>query len=154
MTGTLVIRLALPGDVAAIRELLADDALGRAREDMSDEGLVRYRQAFQKISEDARNDLYVVEEAAGRIVATAQVTWIAYLSRAGNERCHVEAVRVAGNRRGKGIGQKLMKHIIGKARARGCLMVQLTSDLTRDDAHRFYDRLGFKTTHHGMKLIL
>lgn len=147
------IRLAKITDVSDIRALLADDKLGAEREDMSPEGLKKYRHAFSAIEADDRNDLFVVEHD-GQLVATAQVTWIPYLSRGGNERCHVEAVRVASTMRDGGIGARLMTHIIELARTRGCLMVQLTSDIQRDNAHRFYERLGFISTHHGMKLTL
>lgn len=147
------VRLARYEDVADIRALLADDELGATREDMSEAGLAKYQAAFSKIDDDANNELFVVERD-GRLIATAQVTWIPYLSRGGNERCHVEAVRVASDLRGLGIGAMLMQFIVDKARERGCLMVQLTTDLTRENAHRFYARMGFVATHHGMKLVL
>lgn len=147
------VRLARIEDVGDIRALLADDELGARREDMSVAGLAKYQQAFSAIDADARNDLFVIEDD-GKLIATAQVTWIPYLSRGGNERCHVEAVRVVRELRGRGIGGLLMEHIITLARARGCLMVQLTSDNSRQDAHRFYAGLGFVTSHHGMKLAL
>lgn len=149
----MTIRLAQLADVAAIRALLADDPLGAVREDMSGEGLAKYQAAFSAIDASDDNDLFVVE-IDGRIVATAQVTWIPYLSRGGNERCHIDAVRVASGQRGKGLGAKLMTHIIDLARARGCNLVQLATDKSRDDAHRFYARLGFVSSHHGMKLVL
>jgi GNAT superfamily N-acetyltransferase len=147
------IRLARSTDVERIRALLADDELGRAREDLSAEGLKKYQHAFRRIDEDPGNELWVVEQDES-LIATAQVTWIPYLSRGGNERCLVEAVRVASDLRGRGIGRELMLHIIERARQRGCNLVQLTSDRTRADAHRFYERLGFETSHHGMKLRL
>lgn len=147
------VRLARYEDVADIRALLADDELGATREDMSEAGLVQYQAAFSKIDSDANNELFVVERD-GRLIATAQVTWIPYLSRGGNERCHIEAVRVASDLRGLGIGAMLMQFIVDKARERGCLMVQLTTDRVRENAHRFYARMGFVATHHGMKLVL
>jgi hypothetical protein len=33
-------------------------------------------------------------------------------------------------------------------------VVQLTTDSSRTDAHRFYQRLGFQASHVGMKLPL
>jgi len=41
-----------------------------------------------------------------------------------------------------------------KARRRQCSRLQLTSNKSRKDAHRFYERLGFRPTHLGMKLEL
>jgi len=150
---SLAIRRATLEDVPAIRALLADDELGRTREDLSEEGLERYMKAFEAIAADERNWLYVAEEA-GRIVGTWQVTYIPYLSRGGNERAHIEAVRVASDRRGEGIGRAMMRHALDEAKARGCLLAQLTSDRTRPDAHRFYESLGFTASHSGFKMVL
>ena len=41
-----------------------------------------------------------------------------------------------------------------ECRKRGCELVQLTTDKSRADACQFYDSLGFKASHEGMKLIL
>jgi len=149
----LALRVAEEADVPGIRALLADDALGAAREDMSDSGLKRYYEAYRAIAADSRNEL-MVACLEGRIVGTYQVTYIPYLSRGGNERALIEAVRVASDRRGAGIGAAMMRHAMGRARSRGCLMMQLTTDTSRADAHRFYERLGFVASHHGMKLAL
>ena len=149
----MTMRLAEADDVVAIRALLADDDLGRAREDMTDEGLECYQQAFEAIHSDPRNELFVAI-LDGELVGTFQTTWIPYLSRGGNERCHIEAVRVSTEKRGLGIGSKMMEFALQQARTRGCLLAQLTTDVRREDAHRFYQRLGFEVTHHGMKLML
>jgi GNAT superfamily N-acetyltransferase len=95
-----------------------------------------------------------VAEEAGRIIGTCQITFIPYLSRGGNERAHIEAVRVASDRRGEGIGRAMMGHVLEAARQRGCVMAQLTSDKTRQDAHRFYEGLGFVASHDGFKKML
>jgi len=150
---SLKIRLATIEDVPAIRALLADDDLGRTREDLSEKGLERCLKAFAAIDADPFNRLYVAEDE-GRIVGTYQVTYIPYLSRGGNERAHIEAVRVASDRRGEGIGRAMMRHALDNARSRGCLMAQLTSDRTREDAHRFYESLGFTASHWGFKKTL
>ncbi len=150
---SLKLRIATVEDVPAIRALLADDDLGRTREDLSEAGLARYLQTFAAIEADPRNHLFVAENE-GRIVGTWQVTYIPYLSRGGNERAHIEAVRVASNRRGEGIGRAMMRHALDAAKARGCLLAQLTSDKTRPDAHRFYESLGFTASHSGFKMVL
>jgi len=150
---SLKIRLASIEDVPAIRALLADDELGQRREDLSENGLKHYETAFAAIAADARNRLYVALEG-GRVVGTYQVTYIPYLSRGGNERAHIEAVRVASDRRGEGIGRAMMLHALDEAKARGCLMAQLTSDKSRKEAHRFYEDLGFTATHWGFKKTL
>lgn len=69
-------------------------------------------------------------------------------------RALVEAVRVGSGMRGQGIGERLMQVAMDRARERGCGIIQLTSDLRRTDAHRFYARLGFEASHVGMKRML
>jgi GNAT superfamily N-acetyltransferase len=96
----------------------------------------------------------MVGEEGGEIVAFLQVTYIPGLSRRGAERCQVESVRVRSDRRGAGLGHELLTWVIERARERGCGLVQLTSDRTRVDALRFYERLGFVDTHVGFKLLL
>ncbi len=149
----MILRLATLEDVPAIRAMLADDKLGRQREDLSEEGLLKYQRAMERIQSDPGNDLYVAEQA-GRLVGTYQITWIPYLSRAGSERALIEAVRVASDLRGQGIGRQMMEHALSLARERGCLLAQLTTDVQRPEARRFYERLGFESTHHGMKINL
>ena len=56
--------------------------------------------------------------------------------------------------RGRGLGEALFTWSIAEARRHGCALVQLTTDKTRVDAHRFYERLGFTASHEGLKLPL
>jgi GNAT superfamily N-acetyltransferase len=147
----MIIREAVRADLPAILAMLADDVLGRTR----DTGVLSeaHKRAFDEIDADPRN-LLIVGEDGGEVVAYLQITYIPGLSRHGAERCQVEAVRVRADRRGAGLGQELMIWVIDRARERGCAMVQLTSDRSRLDAHRFYERLGFASSHVGMKLTL
>ena len=147
----MLIREAVRADLPAVVALLADDVLGKGRDFPEvDEA---YERAFADIDADPRNVLVVADDG-GQIAASMQVTYIPGLGRHGAERSLVEAVRVRSNRRGQGIGQQLMTWAITEARARGCALVQLTSDKSRTDAHRFYTRLGFFASHEGMKLAL
>ena len=149
----LILRLATLNDVPAIRAMLGDDELGQTREDMSEQGLQKYIIAFEAIENSTGDELWVAEEG-GQIVGTWQVTYIPYLSRGGNIRCLIEAVRTASNKRGEGIGRKMMEFALDQARTKGCQLAQLTTDKTRLDAHRFYQKLGFVATHEGMKIQL
>ena len=47
-----------------------------------------------------------------------------------------------------------MATVEDEARRRGATRIQLTSDRRRDDAHRFYERLGYVASHVGMKKYL
>lgn len=147
----MIFRKAVRTDLPAIVGLLADDVLGKAR----DAAVVdqRYERAFADIDADPRNVLVVADDD-GAVVGCMQLTYIPGLGRHGAERALIEAVRVRSDRRGRGIGGALTKWAIEQARSRGCGLVQLTSDKSRTDAHRFYARLGFVASHEGMKLIL
>jgi GNAT superfamily N-acetyltransferase len=110
----------------------------------------RVAKAFDDIQRDANNELWVTERD-GHPVAVLQLTFIPGLSRDGIRRAQVEAVRVRRELRGQGVGARLMRRVIDRAREQGCGPMQLTSDLRRHDAHRFYERLGFVVSHAGMK---
>ena len=61
---------------------------------------------------------------------------------------------MARTERGSGLGTALITWAIEESRGLGCSLVQLTSDASRTDARRFYERLGFVASHVGFKLRL
>jgi GNAT superfamily N-acetyltransferase len=138
-------------DLPAILALLADDMLGAARELPAGTPAPVHLAAFAAIEADPNNELLLACHG-DRTVGFLQITYIPGLSRAGAWRAQIEAVRVASDLRSQGIGRALMAEAIGRARARGCRLAQLTTDKRRGDAHRFYLRLGFVASHDGMKL--
>ncbi|MGC4793894.1 N-acetyltransferase family protein [Micromonospora saelicesensis] len=147
----VIYREAVRADLPAVIALLADDVLGKARDFTEvDEA---YERAFAAIGADPRNQLIVAEQA-GELVGCLQITYIPGLGRHGSERSLIESVRVRSDRRGQGLGRDLMSWAVDQARQRGCALVQLTTDKTREDAHRFYLGLGFVASHEGMKLAL
>jgi ribosomal protein S18 acetylase RimI-like enzyme len=145
------IRRATLADVPAIVALIADDQLGSTRESLDD--LTPYTEAFAALDADP-NQLLIVADRNGEVVGTFQLTFIPGLSRRGSWRAQIEAVRVAPSTRGTGLGTTLMHWAIAESSRRGCALVQLTSDKTRADAHRFYTNLGFTMSHEGFKLAL
>ncbi len=147
------VRRATPADLDPIIELLADDPVSAARGDVAaSSDRSAYAAAFEAIRSDAANELVVVEDQAGRIVGTLQLTRIPGLARRGSTRLLVEAVRVSSSRRSSGVGTALMGWVLRQAAASvGADLVQLTSDAQRVDAHRFYERLGFVGSHIGFK---
>ena len=146
-------RRATSADLPAIIALLADDPLGRLREDASSPPDARYVRAFAAIDADP-NQLLAVVEGGGAVVGCLQLSFIPGLSRLGLWRGQVESVRIGANHRGGGLGRAMIEWAIAQCRARGCGLVQLTSDRSRTDALRFYESLGFRASHEGMKLDL
>lgn len=147
----MIIREAVHADLPAIVALLADDVLGSGRELPTIDDA--YERAFADIDADPRN-LLIVAQDGDEVVACMQVTYIPGLGRHGTERSQIESVRVHSRRRGQGVGRQLMAWAIERARDRGCGVMQLSSDKSRVDAHRFYAGLGFVASHEGMKLTL
>ncbi|MEU1916348.1 GNAT family N-acetyltransferase [Streptomyces massasporeus] len=149
--GDLEIRAAVADDVSAIVGMLADDPLGAQRESPDD--LTPYLAALERLSADP-NQRLVVAVREGKVVGTLQLTIVPGLSRRGATRSIIEGVRIHADERGSGLGTELIGWAIEESRGQGCQLVQLTSDKTRADAHRFYERLGFTASHTGFKLQL
>ncbi|WPP30849.1 GNAT family N-acetyltransferase [Streptomyces sp. CL7] len=149
--GDLAIRPATIDDIPAIVAMLADDPLGAQRESPDD--LAPYLTAMERLRADPHQHC-VVAVREGRVVGTLQLTIIPGLSRRGATRSVIEGVRIHADERGGGLGSRLIEWAIDTSRREGCQLVQLTSDYTRTDAHRFYERLGFTASHVGFKLAL
>ncbi|MFJ6832691.1 GNAT family N-acetyltransferase [Streptomyces sp. NPDC091209] len=147
----LEIRAAVADDVPTLVAMLADDPLGARRESPDD--LTPYLGALERLSRDPNQHL-VVAVREGRVVGTLQLTVIPGLSRRGATRSIIEAVRIHADERGSGLGTELIEWAVKESRRQDCQLVQLTSDASRTDAHRFYERLGFEASHVGFKLQL
>ena len=96
----------------------------------------------------------LIADDDGTVAGCLQITMIPNISHQGGWRALIEGVRIAADQRGSGLGRKMFEHAIGLARDKGCRMVQLTTDKARPDAFAFYENLGFKHSHAGMKLPL
>ncbi|MDC3955328.1 GNAT family N-acetyltransferase [Polyangium jinanense] len=149
----MIFRDARRDDVPTVVHLLAADALGATRETTEGPLPDGYYQAFEAIERDPNNRLVVVEDG-GAVIGCLQLTYIPGLTYQGGLRMIVEGVRVAESHRGAGIGRRMLTWAIEEARARGCRLVQLTTNKARTDAKRFYESLGFTASHEGMKLDL
>jgi len=158
----ITFRLAEEADLPVLIALLADDPLGKTRETPSGttENTVpspAYSAAFRAIAADPNNQL-IVAVAAGEkqpaVVGVLQLTFIPSLTYSGGMRAQIEGVRVHKNWRSSGVGRDLLAHTIGVAKAKGCVLAQLTTDKARTDALRFYEGLGFTSSHWGLKLRL
>lgn len=151
---TVALQRALAADVPSVVNLLSDDPLGAARDGISaGGGLGPYLDAFSVIDADPAH-LLLVGIDGDHVVATMQLSFLPGLARRGALRAQIEAVRIRHDYRSLGLGEALFGWAIEEARRRGCALVQLTTDKSRMDAHRFYERLGFVASHEGLKLSL
>lgn len=149
----ITFRQAKLSDLPDIVRMLADDFLGRQREQLEDPLPPGYIDAFNEIDADNNNEL-IVAELDGTVVGTLQLTFTPSISFRGGRRATIESVRVGDAYRGQGIGREMMLWAIERAKERGCISMQLTTNSDRTDAHRFYENLGFSRSHIGMKLKL
>jgi GNAT superfamily N-acetyltransferase len=149
----ITFRLAKRDDLPAIVRMLADDELGSQRERLEEPLPESYYNAFEQIDPDSNHEL-VVADLNAEVIGTLQLIFIPSISYQGGLRAQVESVRVDKPYQSQGIGSKMMNWAIERAKSRGAHVVQLTTHKSRADAHRFYERLGFKASHVGMKLSL
>ena len=146
-------RLATRSDIPSIVRMLAEDELGAQRDQFTMPLSQTYYTAFEAIEADPNHEL-IVADTDGEVIGTLQLMFLPSISYQGGTRAQVESVRVARRLRGQGIGADMMKWAIERARQRGCHLMQLTSHMSRTDAHRFYEKLGFTKSHLGMKINL
>ena len=149
----VIFRRATRADLAAIVRMLADDELGRQREQFETPLSAFYYSAFDEINTDPNHEL-IVAELKGKVMGTLHLMFLPSISYRGGLRAQVESVRVDRRFQSQGIGSEMMKWAMERARQRGAHVIQLTTHRSRVDAHRFYERLGFKGSHLGMKLTL
>jgi len=149
----LFIREAREADLPALIALFASDPLGGHGDTLDAEAFPRYLAAFNTIAASPDQTLYAAE-LDGTVVGTFQTMFTTSLTGRGSSSLIIEAVQTRNDMRGQGIGAKMIEYCIDDARKRGVRLVQLTSNAARKDAHRFYERLGFKPSHLGFKMAL
>jgi len=148
----MTFRPAQKEDVKFIVAMIANDKLGKLRENYQNPLPEKYYQAFQNIDNDPNQELIVIENKETEIIGTMQLSFIQYLTYQGGIRAQIEAVRIREDQRGKGIGEQLFLWAIERAKVRGAHLLQLTTDKKRPDAIQFYKKLGFIDSHEGMKM--
>jgi len=146
------LRTAIENDISAIVEMIADDELGKERENFQIPLPNEYLAAFERINADENQELIVVENENGEIIGTLQLTYIQYLTYRGGIRAQIEAVRIRKDKRGTGLGKIMFEWAINRAKEKKAHLLQLTTDKQRPKAIQFYEDLGFKQTHEGMKM--
>lgn len=148
----MIFRKATESDILAIVEMIADDKLGKTREDFQLPLPDSYYNAFKSINADNNQELIVVENEDSEIIGTFQLSYIQYLTYQGGVRTQIEAVRIKRGYRGTGLGTKMFEWAIKRTKERGAHLLQLTTDKKRPEALNFYKKLGFVNSHEGMKI--
>ncbi|TPN89070.1 GNAT family N-acetyltransferase [Aquimarina algicola] len=148
----MVFRKAVIEDVPYIVKMIADDPLGKIREQYTHPLPESYYKAFFAINSDHNQELIVVENDHKEIIGTLQLSFIQYLTYQGGLRAQIEAVRIRKDVRDQGIGKQMFEWAIARAKKRKAHVLQLTSDKNRPKAIQFYEKLGFIASHEGMKL--
>lgn len=170
---TFLIRRAIESDVPRLVSLLRDDALGAGREGTGSEEAAGYQRAFRLIDSDPNQLLVAIDDVTNEpeahhageqsrpsdasspvVVGTLQLTLIPSLSRRGSTRLQIEAVRVGPDAQGLGLGTAVFEWAHDCGRRFGASLAQLTTDKSRREAQQFYARLGYETSHEGLKLRL
>jgi GNAT superfamily N-acetyltransferase len=156
VSGTVSVRLAVAADVPRIAALIAMGNAAAPMDAAAAEAEGRhpaYTEAFARIAASEANRLFVAEQE-GRVVGTYQLTALPGIAERGRTRGKIESVHVDPSLRGSGVGAAMMRHAIAEARALGIGLLELSSNKSRTDAHRFYERLGFARSHEGFKMVL
>ena len=146
----LQIREAQAADLEAIIRLHEEDELGAHGDAWTAENRAAYERAFAAIEKSPDNRLFVAV-LGDEVVGTFQLTFIPNLTGRGALRTKVESVKVKGSKRSLGIGAQMMDFAANEARARGASLLELSSNKSRKDAHRFYERIGYSRSHEGFK---
>lgn len=135
----VTIRSALEGDLPHVLALYAQPDL----DDGKVLSLADAQRIFRRFADYPDYHLYVAE-LEGRIVGTFALLIMENLAHVGTPSGVVEDVVVSQHHRGAGIGRQMMAFARERCRQHGCYKMALSSNLKRDEAHRFYDQLGFE----------
>ncbi len=149
----LVIRVAEESDLAALIAIFAADEIGGHGDTTDEAAYPGYLAAFRAIRASANEALYVAC-LDGEIIGTFQTAILTKLVGRGASSLKIQAVQTRVDMRGRGIGAIMIKHCIDEARKRGVKTIELASNMARQDAHRFYERLGFEKRHYGFSMKL
>lgn len=98
---------------------------------------------WKEIEEDA-NIQYFGAIDGGKVVSTCYAVYIPNLTRNNRGICFIENVVTDKNYRKQGLASQVMDMAISFAKEKNCYKVILQSGISRTEAHRFYERKGFR----------
>ena len=139
-----------PQDLASVIDILIAGSLNPEVEDPSRPE--DYWRAVEDVR--SRDGEVFVAEYEGQPVGVCQVVIFRNIGNAGRRVAEIENVHVREAFRSQGIGEQMIRACEELAATRDCHRVQLTSNVSRTDAHRFYERIGYSASHKGFKKSL
>jgi GNAT superfamily N-acetyltransferase len=145
-TAALEIREATEADLPGVLRVLAESGIDGGQSFTLSEAQVQYARLRR-----AANFHLLVAVAGAEIVGTYSLIIVEKLGKRGAAAGVVEDVAVLPARQGQGVGRAMMEHARGECRRAGCYKLALSSNLVREQAHRFYDSLGFER--HGYSYV-
>jgi GNAT superfamily N-acetyltransferase len=93
-----------------------------------------------------------IAELENKTVGTFALLIMENMAHLGMPSAVVEDVGVLPALQGKGIGKAMMEFALRYAKEKGCYKMSLSSNLRREQAHQFYESLGFKK--HGFSFLM
>jgi len=147
------VRTATEKDIPRILELYRQLAFNPPPAGAPVPSMEEYRRVFNKMSAVPGYRLLVAEED-GEILGTTVLVILPGFTHGVSPFAVVEYVVVDEQYRRRGIGKLLMDYVIARSKEAGCYKIMLTSDKRRDQAHQFYESLGFEASAHGFRLYL
>ena len=149
-----IVRAATEEDIPRILELYDALVITTTPEELKRSPVTDdFRQTFAQISAATGQELLVAEEQ-GKIIGTMVLIIVPNLSHGGLPWAGVENVFVDSGYRRQGIGKLLMDYVAARAKEVGCYKIQLISDKSRGESHKFYQELGYTASGHGFRRYL
>lgn len=144
----LEIRPAQRADLAAILALHAELEFDAERAVLD---LRSAEKLFDRIASYPSYKLYVASSAE-KIVGTFALLIMDNLAHLGAPSGIVEDVVVHPEYQGLGIGKQMMQFAMERCKQAGCYKLALSSNAKREQAHQFYENMGFEK--HGYSFLI
>lgn len=116
---------------------------------------IQYDIYSKKYEESLENDKYysIVAEENNRIIGVLNSRLISRLAKS-KDILYIDDLIVDKDYRNNGVGKSLLKNAVEYAKQSDCQTIELTSYITNENAHRFYQNNGFFKKHYEFKYKL
>jgi ribosomal protein S18 acetylase RimI-like enzyme len=102
------------------------------------------QQVWQQLLSDPKITCWVVD-GDGTLVAACILVIVPNLTRNARPYALIENVVTHAAYRRQGIGKRLLRHVLQFAWSQHCYKVMLLSGANREEAHQFYEQVGFRS---------